>query len=421
MSNRNFDNRVIIQRLQNQVYSRNLYINNTSGNKIINNSQNSDGNASRFNSYIPGAQTEYSRGLIGAGETVSIGGIVNIPPFPLPEIIFFIPPTIPSAPTIADLIGNNQSLVILFTAPTNDGGSTITDYQYSFDGTTWSSANTTSSPIIITGLTNGTEYDVQLRAVNSVGPGASSSAILGTPNIIQTQSFNTPLDSPIMWIAPLNIYVVEYLVVGGGGGGGNGFDTGGGGGGGGGMVLTGTLIITPESTYSVTVGNGGTGGANTRVNNDGTDGNSSIFHTITALGGGFGKGSRTQTTDSGFGGAGAINPSTATIGGSGGGNIGTAVGGSGGGGGGAGGDGTSGIGSANNPGSGGIGGAGITSLISGLSVIYGEGGAGARGNTNVAGVNGLINRGNGGSAGSNVSFASNAGGNGGSGIVILRY
>ena len=29
MSNRNFDNRVIIQRLQNQTYSRNLYINNT--------------------------------------------------------------------------------------------------------------------------------------------------------------------------------------------------------------------------------------------------------------------------------------------------------------------------------------------------------------------------------------------------------
>lgn len=81
MSNRNFDNRVIIQRLQNQVYARNLYLNNTSGQTIINNPQNSDGNASRFNSYIPGAQTEFSRGLVGAGGTTSIGGIVNIPPF----------------------------------------------------------------------------------------------------------------------------------------------------------------------------------------------------------------------------------------------------------------------------------------------------------------------------------------------------
>jgi hypothetical protein len=82
MSNRNFDNRIIIQRLQNQVYARNLYLNNTSGQTIINNPQNSDGNSSRFNTYIPGAQTEIYRGLIGTCETISIGGIVNIPPFP---------------------------------------------------------------------------------------------------------------------------------------------------------------------------------------------------------------------------------------------------------------------------------------------------------------------------------------------------
>lgn len=81
MSNRNFDSRVIIQRLQNQVYARNLYKNNTSGQTLINNPQNSDGNSSRYNTFVPGAQTEYFRGLVGAGETISVGGIVNIPPF----------------------------------------------------------------------------------------------------------------------------------------------------------------------------------------------------------------------------------------------------------------------------------------------------------------------------------------------------
>lgn len=80
MSNRNFDNRVIIQRLQNQNYARNLYKNNTSGQPLINNPQNSDGNASRFNTYVPGAQTEYFRGLVGGCVTVSVGGTVNIPP-----------------------------------------------------------------------------------------------------------------------------------------------------------------------------------------------------------------------------------------------------------------------------------------------------------------------------------------------------
>jgi hypothetical protein len=79
MSNRNFDNRVIVERLQNQNYSRNLYKNNTSGQTIITNPQNSDGNASRFATYTPGAQTEYFRGL-GTCVTSSIGGIVNIPP-----------------------------------------------------------------------------------------------------------------------------------------------------------------------------------------------------------------------------------------------------------------------------------------------------------------------------------------------------
>uniref|UniRef100_A0A6C0KLR0 Uncharacterized protein n=1 Tax=viral metagenome TaxID=1070528 RepID=A0A6C0KLR0_9ZZZZ len=83
MSNRNFDSRVIIQRLQNQNYARNLYQNNTRGQTVINNPQTSDGTSSRFVSYVPGAQTEYSRGL-GACTTVSVGGIVNIPSYPLP-------------------------------------------------------------------------------------------------------------------------------------------------------------------------------------------------------------------------------------------------------------------------------------------------------------------------------------------------
>jgi hypothetical protein len=54
MSNRNFDNITIIERLQNQTYSRNLYKNNTEGIRLINNPQNSDGNSSRYNTYLSG-------------------------------------------------------------------------------------------------------------------------------------------------------------------------------------------------------------------------------------------------------------------------------------------------------------------------------------------------------------------------------
>ena len=91
MSNRNFDNRVIIQRLQQQNYARNLYQNNTTGQKLLNNPQNSDSNSSQLINFVPGAQTEYYRGLLGAGMTVSIGGIVNIPEYPLPLSVTSLP------------------------------------------------------------------------------------------------------------------------------------------------------------------------------------------------------------------------------------------------------------------------------------------------------------------------------------------
>ena len=80
MSNRNFGY-YGMNRLQQQTYARNLYINNTNGKQIINNPQNSNGNASQFETYREGAQTTYSRGLVG--ETVSVGGIFGIPPVPI--------------------------------------------------------------------------------------------------------------------------------------------------------------------------------------------------------------------------------------------------------------------------------------------------------------------------------------------------
>lgn len=78
MSNRNFDSRVIIQRLQQQNYARNLYQTNVNGQRLINNHQNSDGTASRFTSFVSGAQTDYFRGLIGGGQTVNLGGTFGI-------------------------------------------------------------------------------------------------------------------------------------------------------------------------------------------------------------------------------------------------------------------------------------------------------------------------------------------------------
>ena len=93
--------------------------------------------------------------------------------------------TTASVPTSLVATVGDRQVSVAFTAPTSTGGSSIINYEYQLDGGAWtSSANTTSSPVVITGLTNGTSYSIKLRAVNSAGNGAESAAVsvlLGSP------------------------------------------------------------------------------------------------------------------------------------------------------------------------------------------------------------------------------------------------
>ena len=83
---------------------------------------------------------------------------------------------IPAAPTINSITVGNKTATVTFTAPSSDGGSAITDYQYSTNGSTYISAGTTS-PFTISGLLNGQTYPITLRAVNSAGNGTASNAV----------------------------------------------------------------------------------------------------------------------------------------------------------------------------------------------------------------------------------------------------
>jgi len=83
---------------------------------------------------------------------------------------FFASGTIPDAPTITSSYAGNGQLTISFTAPAFNGGLAITKYQYSLDGSNWSDTDAgITSPRTISGLSNGTDYTVRLRAVNSLG------------------------------------------------------------------------------------------------------------------------------------------------------------------------------------------------------------------------------------------------------------
>jgi uncharacterized repeat protein (TIGR02543 family) len=101
----------------------------------------------------------------------------------------------PSAPVITSITGSANKLTVAFTAPTSDGGAAITNYEYSLDGgVTWTALSPVdaASPIEITKLangsttlTNGTTYQVAIRALNGK-TGLTSNIVAGT----------TPLSPP---------------------------------------------------------------------------------------------------------------------------------------------------------------------------------------------------------------------------------
>ena len=96
------------------------------------------------------------------------------------------PAAAPSTPTSLSVTNGNGQATVTFTAGA-DGGSAITNYEYSTDGgTNWvtPSPAVTSSPITITGLSNGTTYTVKLRAVNAVGTSAASSSVTAAPQAV---------------------------------------------------------------------------------------------------------------------------------------------------------------------------------------------------------------------------------------------
>ncbi|UZN03101.1 RHS repeat domain-containing protein [Cellulomonas sp. S1-8] len=87
---------------------------------------------------------------------------------------------VPGAPTITAVTVGSRSLTVAFAAPTATGGIPVTGYAYSLDGgSTWVEAD--GSPVVVTGLVNGTEYRVAVRAHNAQGPGSATAVVTATP------------------------------------------------------------------------------------------------------------------------------------------------------------------------------------------------------------------------------------------------
>jgi hypothetical protein len=252
------------------------------------------------------------------------------------------------------------------------------------------------------------------------------------------------------WKSPANATRVSVLLVAGGGGGGGGLN--GGGGGAGGFIETNTSI-TPSTSYSIVVGQGGQGTINaTYAASSPTNGNDSVVLALTAKGGGNGSSeyvspnSHYPATIGGSGGGGTWGNTAANYTGragttnqgfKGGDNPGSVGGGGGGGG-------AGGVGANATNVKGGDGGVGKLSVITNTFLAGGGGGsfrASASGGTGgtggggaaqtdrAAAVNatggaqsGTANTGGGGGAGMYTSSNTDgSGGNGGSGIIVIRW
>lgn len=106
---------------------------------------------------------------------------------------FTVNPAVPAAPTIGTATAGDTQVSVAFVAPVNTGGTSITGYTVSVSPPHVAPVNGASSPIVVTGLTNGQAYTFTVTADNVAGTSPSSGASNSvTPAAIQTITFNNP-------------------------------------------------------------------------------------------------------------------------------------------------------------------------------------------------------------------------------------
>lgn len=135
----------------------------------------------------------------------------------------------PGAPTNLVASTGDHQISATFTAA-EPNGSAITNYQYTLNGgTSWTRfvPDTTTSPVVVNGLVNGTTYKFGLRAINAAGAGKASAIVNVIPAAKPTAPRNltgVPGASGVVkvsWLPPASdggIPVTKYTVTSSSGG-----------------------------------------------------------------------------------------------------------------------------------------------------------------------------------------------------------
>ena len=99
------------------------------------------------------------------------------------------PNVAPGTPTSLAASAGNAQVTLSFTAPTGDGVPEDYEAQFAdssgYGGLSWSTfsdGTSTATSIVVTGLSNGTQYSFKVRATNAEGNSAYTSTVNATPS-----------------------------------------------------------------------------------------------------------------------------------------------------------------------------------------------------------------------------------------------
>ncbi len=109
-------------------------------------------------------------------------------------------PTAPSAPIIGAASAGDAQATVSFSSPASNGGSAITSYTVTSSPGN-KTATGSSSPLVVTGLTNGTAYSFTVTAKNSVGTSPTSAASNPVIPVATPPTVATVPDAPIIGTA----------------------------------------------------------------------------------------------------------------------------------------------------------------------------------------------------------------------------
>lgn len=112
------------------------------------------------------------------------------------------PLKVPDAPTIGTATAGDTQASVAFTAPSNVGGSAISAY-YAVSNPGQITGTAASSPVTVTGLTNGTSYTFTVWALNTYGPSPYSAASGSVTPAVLNRGF---------WIGG-NSNVIQYIEI----------------------------------------------------------------------------------------------------------------------------------------------------------------------------------------------------------------